>query len=87
MKPQVQSVDALDHLPDDIVIIIRGGEVMLVVPEHEPSEPVPDDFIVALGFAHAFGDPKMRRILTAIADTEAREGNLDEIMSIRPRMQ
>jgi hypothetical protein len=65
--------------PDDIVITIRGSRVFLKAPEHDEATRVPDDFLVAIGVARAFYDPKFRRLLLALARQVIDDGEIEGI--------
>jgi hypothetical protein len=69
-----------DILPTDTVLIIRDGGVYLSTPEHDDHDPVPEDFLVALGVARAFGDEDFRTMMLMITKSASDAGHLDGII-------
>jgi len=67
-------------LPTDTVLIIRDGGVFITTPEHSDSDEVPEDFLVALGVAQAFGDEDFRQMMLIITRSASEAGHLNGII-------
>lgn len=67
-------------LPTDTLLIIRNGGVFISTPEHEDRDEVPEDFLVALGVARAFGDVDFRQMMLMVTKDASDAGHLDGII-------
>jgi hypothetical protein len=82
------TVTKYDHPPEpepgDIKMVIRKGQCFITIPDHEANEPVPVDFIVALGVARSFGDDGFRNAMQRVVHDAAQKGELGEMVSFVP---
>lgn len=57
----------------DMVLFIRNGIAAIRTPEHDGGY-VPEDFIVLLGCATAWHDPRFRAMMRAVVKDQERNG-------------
>ena len=66
--------------PGDMLLIVRDGTPIVRCPEHDMGE-VPDDFIVLLGVAVSWTDPRFRDLMRTLCREASDRGFLDGIIS------
>ena len=62
------------------MLIVRDHCVFLSAPDHEADELVPEDFLVAIGVARAFGDPDFRATMKFLARNTIDDNGLDGLI-------
>ena len=70
-----------ERQPGDIVLIVRARSVFLSAPDHEADELVPEDFLVAIGIARAFGDPDFRATMKMLAKDTIDDNGLEGLIN------
>jgi hypothetical protein len=75
--------DDYKPLPTDIQLYVRDGEVRLRTPDHDRDTLVPKDYLVALGFSMAFGDPTFRKMMLALVEKAHEDGALRGVVKDR----
>jgi hypothetical protein len=81
--PDELSTDDANYkpVPTDIQLYVRDGMVCLRVPDHDKDTLVPEDYLVALGFSMAFGDPMFRRMMKALVEKAHEDGALGAVLT------
>jgi hypothetical protein len=65
--------------PGDLVLIIRDGTPILQSPVNTDG-PVPEDFLILIGVASSWIDPRFRGLMLRLMHAAEEAGHLDSIM-------
>ena len=65
--------------PTDMVLFIRDGMPHLRTPVHTDHSQVPEDFLVLIGIASAWSDPRFRGLMLRLMHEAEEAGHLEGI--------
>ena len=64
--------DTFELETDDAAVVLRDGELELIMPQFEDDEVVPDDYLIFAAFMIGFQEPEFRSFMLSLFSDEMR---------------